>query len=216
MLAFWMRSGSICASDGLVANRWDLPNAYNQVSVFDEAYDCGTSLAVRQPGCNAAKIFKQRVLPLGPVASVTAILKVSLALGRLESALLRLMWSVYLGDFLCLARRGESQHVDFFVDALFSLLGWHIPKHKLMDFNSLCKGLGVQLDPMQSSDRACFITNTKERVQELFDTNGWRIKDRRSVKVRPREIQGQTSICDVTGFRKKVSKVAQGSFTSCH
>ena len=91
MLAVWMRSGSICTSDGLVANRWDLSNAYNQVSVFDEAYDCDTAMAVRQPGCNAAKIVNQRFVPLGPVASVTAILRVSLALGRLESALLRLM-----------------------------------------------------------------------------------------------------------------------------
>lgn len=81
-MAVWMRSGSICTSDGLVANL--LSNAYNQVSVFDEAYDCDTSMAVRQPGCNAAKIFNQRFVPLGPVASVTAILRVSLALGRLE------------------------------------------------------------------------------------------------------------------------------------
>lgn len=121
--------------------------------------------------------------------------------------------SVYFGD---LVGKNESQHVDFCVDAVFFFLGWHIPRHKLMDFNSLCKGLGVQLDPTQSSDRACFIPNTKERVQELFDTDGWRIEDGSSVEVRTRETQGQTSVSDVTGFRKKVSKAAQGSFRSCH
>ena len=52
---------------------------------------------------------------------------------------------------------------------LFSLLGWKISKNKLLEFNTLCKVLGVQLDLRQSGDRLCFVTNTEERVEELVN-----------------------------------------------
>ena len=167
MIAFWMRSGSLSTSDGLVAKCWDLSDAYKQVPLSDEAFHRDSYLAVYDPECSSAKIFKQCVLPFGPIASVTAFLRVSLALWKVGSTLLHLMWSVYFDDFLCLARNSESKHVEFCVDSLFPLLGWRIAKNKLLDFNTLCKVLGVQLDLKQSGDKLCFVTNTDERVQEL-------------------------------------------------
>ena len=167
MIAFWMKSGSLSAEDGLVAKCWDLSDAYKQVPLSDEAYHLDSCLAVYDPDCLSAKIFKQCVLPFGSIASVTAFLRVSLALWKVGSALLHLLWSVYFDDFLCLARSSESKHVEFCVDSLFSLLGWRISKNKLLDFNTLCKVLGVQLDLKQSGDKLCFVTNTEERVQEL-------------------------------------------------
>ena len=146
MLAFWMRSGSLSAGDGLVAKCWDLSDAYGQVPLSDEAFHLDSWLAVFDPRCSSAKIFKQRVLPFVSIASVTAFLRVSLAQWKVGSTLLHLMCSVYFDDFLCLARSSESKHVDFCVDALFSLLGWKISKNKFLDFNTLCKVLGVQLD----------------------------------------------------------------------
>ena len=150
MLAFWMRSGSLSPDDGLVAKCWDLSDAYKQVPLSDEAFTW-QSMA--------------RVLPFGSIASATAFLRVSLALWKVGSTLLHLMWSVYFDDFW--SRSSESKHVDFCADALFSLLGWRISKHKLLEFNAVCKVLGVQLDLQQSGDRLCFITNTDERVEEL-------------------------------------------------
>ena len=98
---------------------------------------------------------------------MTAFLRVSLALWKIGSSLLHLMWSVYFDDFLCLARSSESRHVDFCVSTLFSLLGWKVSEHKLLDFNTVCKVLGVQLDLKQSGSGICFVTNTAERVEEL-------------------------------------------------
>ena len=167
MIAFWMRSGSCSASDGLVAKCWDLSDAYKKVPLSDEAFHLDSYLAVYDPECSSAKIFKQCVLPFGSIASVTAFLRVSLAPWKVGSTLLHLMWSVYFDDFLCLARNSESKHVEFCVDSLFSLLGWRISKNKLLDFNTLCKVLGVQLDLRQSGDKLCFVTNPEERVQEL-------------------------------------------------
>ena len=166
MIAFWMRSGSLSTSDGLVAKCWDLSDAYKQVPLSDEAFHLDSYLAVYDPECSSAKIFKQCVLPFGSIYA-TAFLRVSLALWKVGSTLLHLMWSVYFDDFLCLARNSESKHVEFCVDSLFSLLGWRISKNKLLDFNTFCKVLGVQLDLKRSGDKLCFVTNTEERVQEL-------------------------------------------------
>ena len=139
MIAFWMRSGSLSTSDGLVAKCWDLSDAYKQVPLSDEAFHLDSYLAVYDPECLSAKIFKQCVLPFGSIASVAAFLRVSLALWKVGSTLLHLMWPVYFDDFLSFARNSESKHVEFCVDSLFSLLGWRISKNKLLDFNTLCK-----------------------------------------------------------------------------
>ena len=169
IVAFWMKSRTLSAKDGLVAKCWDLSDAYKQIPLSDEAFHFDSYLAVYDPGCSSAKIFKQCVLPFGSIASVTAFLRVSLALWKVGPTLLHLMWSVYFDDFLCLARSSESRHVEFCVDSLFSLLGWRISKNKLLDFNTLCKVLGVQLDLRQSCDKLCFVTSTEERVEELVN-----------------------------------------------
>ncbi len=139
MLAFWMKSGSLNSEDQLVAKCWDLSDAYKQVPLSDEAFGLDSYLAVYDPSCHSAKIFKQCVLPFGSIASVTAFLGVSLALWKIGATCLRLMWSVYFDDFLCLARNSESKHVDFCADALFSLLGCRISRHKLLEFSALCR-----------------------------------------------------------------------------
>ena len=169
MLAFWMKGGSLSVGDGLVAKCWDLSDAYKQVPLSVEAFHLDSCLAVYDPSCSSAKIFKQCALPFGSIASVTAFLRVSLALWKVGSTLLHLLWSVYFDDFLWLARSSGSKHIDFCVDALFSLLGGRISNNKLLDFNTLCKVLGVQLDLRQSGDRLCFVTNTEERVEELVN-----------------------------------------------
>ena len=46
MLAFWMKSGSLSAGDGLVAKCWDLSDAYKQVPLSDEAFHLDSYLAV--------------------------------------------------------------------------------------------------------------------------------------------------------------------------
>ncbi len=77
MIAFWMKRGSLRAKDGLVAKCWDLSDAYKQVPLSDEAFHLDSYLAVYDPGCSSAKIFKQCVLPFGSIASVTAFLSFS-------------------------------------------------------------------------------------------------------------------------------------------
>jgi len=66
-----------------------------------------------------------------------------------------------------MSRCSEAKHDDFCVSSLFTLLGWKVSVNKLLDFSTICKVLGVQLDLTQSGDRLCFVTNTAERVSEL-------------------------------------------------
>ena len=111
----------ICWIRPLVAKCWDLSDAYKQVPLSDNAFELDSYLAVYDPSSKGAKIFKQRVLPFGSIASVTAFLRVSLAIWKIGSSLLKLMWSAYFDDFLCLARESEAKHVDFCVSSIFSL-----------------------------------------------------------------------------------------------
>ena len=107
---------------------WDLSDAYKQVPLSDEAFHLDSYLGVYDPSCSSAKIFKQCVLPFASIASITAFLRVSLALWQVGSTLLHLMWSVYFDDFLlCLARSSESRHVDFCADALSLCWGGEYP-----------------------------------------------------------------------------------------
>ena len=115
MTSCWMKNGNLNNRDPLVAKCWDLSDAYKQVPLSDNAFELDSYLAVYDPSSKGAKIFKQRVLPFGSIASVTAFLRVSLAIWKIGSSLLKLMWSAYFDDFLCLARESEAKHVDFCV-----------------------------------------------------------------------------------------------------
>ena len=207
MIAFWLKSGSLSAKESLVAKCGDLSDAYKQVPLSDEAFHLDSYLAVYDPESSSAKIFKQCGLPFGSIASVTAFPRVSLALWKVGSALLHLLWSVYFDDFLCLARSSESKHVEFCVDSLFSLLGWSISKNKLLDFNTLCKVLGAQLDLKQSGDKLCFVTNTEERIQELVSE----IDDALSLSVLPRsegeKLRGRLQFASSQLFGKKFRRL---------
>ena len=207
MIAFWLKSGSLSVKESLVAKCWDLSDAYKQVPLSDEAFHLDSYLAVYDPESSSAKIFKQCVLPFGSIASVTAFLRVSLALWKIGSALLHLLWSVYFDDFLCLARSSESTHVELCVDSLFSLLGWRISKNKLLDFNTLCKVLGVQLDLKQSGDKLCFVTNTEERIQELVSE----IDDALGLSVLPRsegeKLRGRLQFASSQLFGRKFRRL---------
>ncbi len=122
MVACWMRNGSIKPEDILVAKRLDLSDAYRQLPLSDDAFDLDSYLAVYDTYSESDKIFKQSVLPFGSIASVTAVPESHSLSG---ASLLRLLWSLYFDDFLCLARRSASS-ADFCVDATFSLLGWSL------------------------------------------------------------------------------------------
>ena len=207
MTACWMRSGSLSSDDPLVAKCWDLSDAYKQVPLSDNAFELDSYLAVYDPSSKGAKVFKQRVLPFGSIASVTAFLRVSLAIWKIGPSLLNLMWSAYFDDFLCLSRASESKHVDFCVSSIFSLLGWKVSTHKLLPFDSICKVLGVQLDLKQSGDSLCLISNTPERVEELVQEINLILSSGSLPKSEGEKLRGRLQFASAQVFGRKFRRL---------
>ena len=115
---------------------------------------------------------------------------------------------MYFDDFLCLARSSESKHVEFCVDALFSLLGWRISKNKLLDFNILCKVLGVQLHLRQSGDKLCFVTNTEERVEELVNELDGAIRTNMLPRSEGEKLRGRLQFASSQVFGRKFRRLS--------
>ena len=188
MMACWMRIGSIEANDDLVGKCWDLSDAYKQVPLSDEAFDLDSYLAVYDPSTGSAKIFKQSILPFGSIASVTAFLRVALATWKVGASLPKLMWSACFDDFL---------------DAIFSLLGWRIAKHRLIAFDFLWKVLGVQLDLTQSGDQLCFVSNTEDRVEELVKDIGDILTSKLLTRAEGEKLRGRLQFASSQVFGRK-------------
>eukprot|EP00438_Fugacium_kawagutii_P001422 Skav211637 [mRNA] locus=scaffold3476:7948:11312:+ [translate_table: standard] len=110
-----------------------------------------------------------RVLPFGSIASVTAFLRVSLALWAVGNAKLKLAWSAYFDDFLSLCEKTSAKHTDMCIAAMFSFLGWKLSEDKLILFDSVCEVLGVSLDFRSAKLGMVKVNNTQERVEELVD-----------------------------------------------
>ncbi|CAK9062751.1 Uncharacterized protein SCF082_LOCUS32627, partial [Durusdinium trenchii] len=152
-----------------VAKTWDLRDAYKQVPPSDVAFELDSYIVVFNPKSQLAEIYKQRVLPFGSVASVTAFLRRSSAVWMIGAKLLKLVWSAYFDDFLSLTTPALSRHTDICISAMFQLLGWETSVEKLVPFNTCCKVLGVQLDLGQSVFGKALVSNTKDRSAELTD-----------------------------------------------
>ena len=168
MIAYWFKaSRHVKGRRNLVAKCWDLSDAYKQIPLSDSAFDKDSFLVLYDPEANGPVIYQQKVLPFGSIASVTAFLRVSLAIWAVGNSLLKLTWSAYFDDFLSISEAESSAHSDMCIRAVFSFLGWKLSEDKLLDFNSLCKVLGVQLDLSQAGTGLALVANTKERVEEL-------------------------------------------------
>ena len=72
----------------LVSKCWDLWGAYKQLALSDSAFELDAFLAVWDPWTSSGSFFKQRVLPFGSIASVTAFLRCSLAVWMIGSGIL--------------------------------------------------------------------------------------------------------------------------------
>jgi ribonuclease HI len=56
------------------------------------------------------------------------------------------------------------------ISFLFSILGWKLSSEKLLEYDSVCKVLGVKPDLKMSGERLVVMSSTEERVQELQET----------------------------------------------
>eukprot|EP00438_Fugacium_kawagutii_P028097 Skav236590 [mRNA] locus=scaffold415:10761:12503:+ [translate_table: standard] len=169
-VTYWLRARSVLTGRSkLVAKCWVLSDAYKQIPLSDEACQRDAFLAVCCPDTRKAEVFRQKVLPFGSIASVTAFLRASLALWAVGNSKLKLAWSAYFDDFLSLCEKASSKHTDLCISAMFSFLGWKLSEDKLIPFDSVCKVLGARLDLNNAKFGVVKVANAPERVEELVE-----------------------------------------------
>ena len=154
----------------LSAKAWDLADAYKQVPLSEDAFEMDAYLVVYCPKTRGPEVYKQRVLPFGSVASVTAFLRLALALWKVGTKLLGLLWSSYFDDFFSITEAKTARHTDLVVSALFAILGWRLSVDKLVPYDTVCKVLGVTFDLKQSGCGIAYVRNTEDRVSELCES----------------------------------------------
>ena len=164
IVALWMRmSSKVGRNFGLRAKCWDLSDAYKQLPLSDHVFD--HDALVFDPEKPGPRIFQQKVLPFGSIASVTSFLRLSLAVWELETEVVNITWSSYFDDdFLDLAEEGFDKHTDMVISFLFSILGWKLSTEKLVDFSMVCKVLGVSLNLGEAHLGVALMSNTPERT----------------------------------------------------
>ena len=93
------------------------------------------------PETRKPEVFKQKVVPFGLVASVTAFLRISQAIWKIGTVLLGLMWSSYFDDFYPVEEESICcRHTDVVISTLF---GWKLSSDKLIDYGTVCKVLAA-------------------------------------------------------------------------
>ena len=169
MVTLWLRRlEDAKTKKQLMAKCWDLEDAYKQVPLSQEAFALDSYLVVYNPRKQAPEVYRQRVLPFGSVASVTAFLRCALAIWVISARSLKLAWSCYFDDFLSVADEATAAHTDLCISSLFRLLGWKVSSKKLLPFSTCCKVLGVELDLRETLMWQASIRNTEDRRDELL------------------------------------------------
>ena len=169
MLSSWLvKARRAKAQVPLAAKTWDLKTAYKQLALSDAAFRCDSFFVIFDPRFKKASIFKQRALPFGSRASVTAFIRTALAVWKIAVKILHLVWSVYFDDYLSVVRQTEAKHVDLVVSVFFRLLGWRVSEDKLIPYSSCCKVLGIELDVGNAVRGYILLKNTLKRRDEVI------------------------------------------------
>ena len=146
----------------------DLKDAYGQCAVATSSVKF-SHIIVREPSTGNPKIFKMLALPFGSIKSVHSFLRVAHSLWFLATCALDVLWTNYFDDFVCCCPKSESKHLSMTVHAFFHILGWTFAEagSKAIDFDGVCKALGVTIDVSLMHQGKVLVDNTESRKREL-------------------------------------------------
>ena len=208
MVATWLRQtkqAGVCGE--LVAKTWDLSGAYKQLALSDTAYQQDSYLAIFNPYNKTPEIFKQKVLPFGAKASVTAFVRCSYGIWTIGARALALMWTSYFDDFLSVCPPEVARHTEMIIQMVFSLLGWKLSEDKLLPYDSVCSILGAKLDLKNSKFGAVSLANTSKRTAELVETLDSILTEKRLSRSEGEKLRGrlQFAACQIFSRRLRHS-----------
>ncbi|CAE7041545.1 unnamed protein product [Symbiodinium sp. CCMP2592] len=168
MLAMWLHLSPLKSlRAGLVCKCWDLSAAYKQLPLSDKSFEKDSFFVIFCPRTRKHVIYKQRVMPFGAKASVTAFIRCAFGIWRLGVKMFALVWSFYFDDFLSACKPEERRHVEVVISTLFRLLGWDLSLDKLLPYDVCCKVLGIKIDMSEARLGLFKLANTEKRVLEL-------------------------------------------------
>ena len=151
-----------------VGRTFDLRSAYKQYGIHPSDRR-RLRIGVNQPGFKRPVLLGVNSLPFGATGSVSAFLRVAMAVWRVGSVLLKLVWSSFFDDFSNITRSVLANNTKWAIETLFDLLGIDFDRDgkKAPPYSSFFQMLGLQVDPSTSANRKIMIGHTDSRRDEL-------------------------------------------------
>ena len=153
--------------DDIVGRTYDLRSAYKQFGVSVETRDL-LRLLVWNSDQHKPCLLGINALPFGASGSVSAFLRISMALWFVGTVGLKLCWTVFYDDFTVICKRRLSHGTSIAAEALFDLFGmWYAREgSKAVEFGEQVKTLGLLVE-LGSVRKGFTIGHTQERREEL-------------------------------------------------
>ena len=120
--------------------------AYKQFGVKEE--NTRRLKIALKAGPDAVRFFDVSALPFGATGSVVAFLRVAASLAFIGTNGLCICWSSFFDDFTAVSAMSLSDNIQFYVEALFRLLGIDFASEgdKAPPCSQVFKFLGLQFD----------------------------------------------------------------------
>ena len=153
--------------DDIVGRTYDLRSAYKQFGVSVETRDL-LRLLVWDSDQHKPCLLGINALPFGASGSVSAFLRISMALWYVGTVGLKLCWTVFYDDFTVICKRRLSHGTSIAAEALFDLFGMWYAKEgsKAVEFGGQVKTLGLLVE-LGNVRKGFTIGHTQERREEL-------------------------------------------------
>ena len=154
-------------NDEIVGRTYDLRSAYKQFGVSVQTRDL-LRLLVWDSDQQTPCLLGVNALPFGASGSVSAFLRISMALWYVGTVGLKLCWTVFYDDFTIICKRCLSRSTGLAAEALFDLFGMWYAKEgsKAVEFDTRVKTLGLLVE-LGDVRKGFAIGHTAERREEL-------------------------------------------------
>jgi ribonuclease HI len=155
--------------DELVGRTYDLRSAYKQFGVSAETRD-QLRLLVWDAEQRRPCMLGVNALPFGAAGSVSAFLRISMALWFIGTVGLKLCWTVFYDDYTVICKKRMSHGTGIAAEALFDLFGMWFAKEgtKAVEFSDQVKTLGLVIRLGRAAGPFT-VGHTAERRQELCE-----------------------------------------------
>ena len=164
-----MQAMTACPNaEGWCVRTLDLKDAYRQRAIATSSF-AFSHIVVGEPSTGQPNAFKMLALPFGSIKSVHSFLRIAHSLWFLAACALDVMWANYFDDYVCCCPKSEATHLSMTVHAFFHLFGWSFAEtgSKAVDFDAMCKALGVTIVVSLMHQGRVLVDNTEARKREF-------------------------------------------------